>query len=144
MLSVALMAGVLLSRTLEIRAGSFVLDNARCESLIAIPPPDPLLEKEHCNVCEMIVKNSNKWNWASNFESLCTGVPPHALPWCMHYVCKLTRCEFFQSSSCPVSRSSKKEDTVNMDPCPAKYICSYCLDVPQSQVFGCFDSSGGC
>lgn len=58
---------------------------------------------------------------------------------CMHYVCKLTQCEYFTTSSCPVIRSKELGDTVNMDPCPAKYLCSYCLDVPQTQVFGCFD-----
>ena len=58
---------------------------------------------------------------------------------CMHYVCKLTQCEYFTSSSCPVIRSKEEGDSVFMDPCPAKYLCSYCLDVPQTQVFGCFD-----
>ena len=63
----------------------------------------------------------------------------HTHTQCMHYVCKLTQCEYFTTSSCPVIRSKEEGDSVFMDPCPAKYLCSYCLDVPQTQVFGCFD-----
>eukprot|EP00938_MAST-03A_sp_MAST-3A-sp1_P005076 g5076.t1 len=124
---------------LEVVRGGFVLDAAKCEQLMTIPPPDPLLEKEHCSVCEQIVHNSRSWNWAQHYESLCVNIPPHAMSWCMHYVCKLTQCEYFTTSSCPVIRSKEEGDSVFMDPCPAKYLCSYCLDVPQTQVFGCFD-----
>ena len=61
--------------------GGFVLDAAKCEQLISIPPPDPLLEKEHCSVCEQIVHNSRSWNWAQHYESLCVNIPPHAMSW---------------------------------------------------------------
>lgn len=60
---------------------TFTLDANKCEQLISIPPPDPLLEKEHCSVCEQIVLNSRMWNWQQNYEALCTNVPPHALTW---------------------------------------------------------------
>eukprot|EP00940_MAST-03C_sp_MAST-3C-sp2_P002665 g2665.t1 len=84
-------------------------------------------------------KNAKEWDWTQHYEALCTNIPPHALAWCMHYACKLTQCEYFTSMSCPVIRSKEAGDTVSMDPCPAKYVCSYCLDIPQTQVFGCFD-----
>jgi len=121
------------------RAASFSLDERKCDQIRDIPPPEPLLEKEHCSVCSMIVENSRKWNWGQHYESLCVDVPPHALSWCMHYVCKMVNCEYFKRSSCQVIRSKETGDTVTMAPCPAKYLCSYCLDVPQTQVFGCFD-----
>ena len=65
----------------EVVRGGFVLDAAKCEQLMAIPPPDPLLEKEHCSVCEQIVHNSRSWNWAQHYESLCVNIPPHAMSW---------------------------------------------------------------
>ena len=66
---------------LEVVRGGFVLDAAKCEQLMTIPPPDPLLEKEHCSVCEQIVHNSRSWNWAQHYESLCVNIPPHAMSW---------------------------------------------------------------
>ena len=65
----------------EVVRGGFVLDAAKCEQLMAIPPPDPLLEEEHCSVCEQIVHNSRSWNWAQHYESLCVNIPPHAMSW---------------------------------------------------------------
>ena len=59
----------------------FTLDSAKCEMINAVPPRDPLLEREHCAVCDQIVANSRRWNWAQHYESLCEGIPPHALSW---------------------------------------------------------------
>ena len=44
-------------------------------------PDDPLLEKEHCTLCQLITENSEKWDYVSDLASLCTGVPPHAMDW---------------------------------------------------------------
>ena len=71
---------VLLMMINGVKSG-FMLDAAKCEQLQAIPPPDPLLEKEHCSVCEQIVHNSRNWNWAQHYESLCVNIPPHAMSW---------------------------------------------------------------
>jgi len=44
-------------------------------------PEDPLLEKEHCTLCQMIVENAEKWDYVNDLASLCSNVPPHAMDW---------------------------------------------------------------
>jgi hypothetical protein len=122
-------------------AGQLVLDPERCATIIPVTPEDPLLEREHCSVCELIVQNSHRWNWGQHYESLCENVPPHAREWCMHYACRLAECPYFKNAKCQVIKSKEAGDVVEMSPCPAKYVCSYCLEVPRTQVFGCFDHS---
>lgn len=63
-----------------------------------------------------------------------------APPQCEYYSCKLAECKFFREGKCKVIRSKEMDDVVEMSPCPAKYLCSYCLQVPRTQVFGCFDN----
>ena len=61
---------------------------------------------------------------------------------CEYYACKIAECGFFRSNSCKVINSIDQKQVVTMNPCPAKYLCSYCLQVPHTQVFGCFDNTG--
>merc|ERR1719478_744057 len=58
------------------------------------------MEREHCTVCALIVENSRKWNWGQHYEALCTGIPPHAMAWCMHYACRLSECPYFKNNRC--------------------------------------------
>ena len=44
-------------------------------------PDDPLLEKEHCTLCQIITENAERWDYVNDLASLCTGVPPHAMDW---------------------------------------------------------------
>merc|ERR1719231_449673 len=105
-----------------------------CSSLVTAEPEDPLLEKEHCGICQMIVENSRLWNWGQHYDALCANMPAHAQDWCKHYACKLAECKAFQEGSCKVLRSKEEQDFVVMSPCPPKYVCSYCLGVPRTQV----------
>ena len=134
----------------------------RCAQIVNAEPPEPLLERESCSVCQLIVDNANTWNWGQHYSALCTGIPAHAREWvraprpprraraltppraraqCEYYACKLAECEFFKTGRCKVIRSRELRDVVEMSPCPAKYLCSYCLQVPRTQVFGCFDDT---
>lgn len=118
-----------------------LLSPEKCATLANSPPAEPILEKERCSVCELIVENSRQWNWVGHYSSMCEGVPPHAQEWCEYYACKLAECGFFRSNTCKVINSVDQKDVVQMNPCPAKYLCSYCLQVPRTQVFGCFDDT---
>jgi len=150
------------------------------DDVLMTVPNDPLTQREHCSVCDIIVHNSRKWSIDDgDLRPLCTGIPPHAQRWCMYYACKLLLyCPYFYQkhtarhvgAPCNVSqvsvpnhhfavlgsassccqccnfvwcvRSQGKSgmlSAVSLFPCPAKYICSYCLDVPTFQTFGCFD-----
>eukprot|EP00742_Colponemidia_sp_Colp-10_P001452 GILJ01001562.1.p1 GENE.GILJ01001562.1~~GILJ01001562.1.p1 ORF type:complete len:173 (+),score=10.12 GILJ01001562.1:45-521(+) len=97
-------------------------------------------EFEKCSLCKLIVENSRKWNWREHYEALCTDVPEHAMQWCAYYVCNLVRCASFQNSMCTVELSKLTKQTTTLYPCPAKYVCWNCLQVPSEQVRGCFDS----
>jgi hypothetical protein len=55
-------------------------------------PDDPLLEKEHCTLCQIITENAERWDYVNDLASLCNGVPPHAMDW--------VRLLFFRWSSC--------------------------------------------
>jgi hypothetical protein len=120
-----------------------LLSPEKCATLSNSPPAEPILEKERCSVCELIVENSRQWNWIGHYASMCEGVPPHAQEWCEYYACKMAECGFFRSNTCKVIDSVDQKSVVQMNPCPAKYLCSYCLQVPRTQVFGCFDETTG-
>ena len=44
-------------------------------------PEDPLLEKEHCTLCQMINDNAERWDYVKDLSALCTNVPVHAMDW---------------------------------------------------------------
>jgi hypothetical protein len=183
-------------------------------------PDDPLTQREHCSLCNIIVQNSRRWSTTTgDLRRLCTGVPPHAQRFCMYYACKLFLfCPYFYQRDAPANRGApcnvsqarfNSPTTIAQSlsacdrlrrrifllscalprvrrllrlldatrhcsprvvlarfslpcravpffsfffllqgsalgvaplaPCPAKYICSYCLDIPTFQTFGCFD-----
>jgi hypothetical protein len=112
----------------------------KCATIANAPPTEPIIEKERCSICSIIVQNSNQWNWVNHYSSLCEGVPPHAQEWCEYYACKIAQCGYFRSNTCKVIRNKDEKSVVEMSPCPAKYLCSYCLQIPHTQVFGCFDN----
>ena len=174
---------------------SLPLTQAVCETITApaaiatsdtlmAKPVDPLSQREHCSVCNIIVQNSRKWTVAGgDLRRMCTGIPPHAQRWCLWYTCQLFLfCPYFYQPDtvnnhglpCNVSQVScgvmLRRGSVlcgsplcTMDsfhrrdccfvcqgksgslgvaplyPCPAKYVCAYCLDIPTFQTFGCFD-----
>ena len=130
------------SSLLEVSArtgGIPMLSPEKCATIANAPPQEPILEKERCSLCEIIVENSRKWNWVGHYSSMCEGVSPHALEWCEYYSCKIAECGFFRSNTCKVINSVDQKQVVTMNPCPAKYLCSYCLQIPHTQVFGCFE-----
>ena len=122
-------------------SGIPMLSPEKCATLANAPPAEPILEKERCSLCDMIVDNARKWNWVGHYSSMCEGVPPHALEWCEYYACKIAECSYFRSNTCKVINSVDQKQVVTMNPCPAKYLCSYCLQIPHTQVFGCFDGT---
>ena len=122
-------------------AGIPMLSPEKCATLSNAPPAEPILEKERCSLCDVIVENARKWNWVGHYSSMCEGVPPHALEWCEYYACKIAECSYFRSNTCKVINSVDSKQVVTMNPCPAKYLCSYCLSIPSTQVFGCFDGT---
>lgn len=97
------------------------------------PNMDFITDAEQCNTCGQIVKNMNRWNWQKHYSSLCVNVPRHLLGLCKHYACKMAmHCPEFLSNKCVV-------DGYERMPCPTKYMCWNCLQIPQEQVAGCFD-----
>lgn len=120
-----------------------MLSPEKCATLANAPPSEPILEKERCSLCDTIVDNARKWNWVGHYSAMCENVPPHALEWCEYYACKIAECSYFRSNTCKVINSVDQKSVVTMNPCPAKYLCSYCLQIPHTQVFGCFDGSIG-
>ena len=141
---VLLVGNVIVVESVEVKSLSFLRSKAipmlspeKCATLANAPPSEPILEKERCSLCELIVENSRQWNWVGHYSSMCEGVPPHAQEWCEYYACKLAECGFFRSNTCKVINSVDQKDVVQMNPCPAKYLCSYCLQIPRTQVFGC-------
>jgi hypothetical protein len=122
-------------------SGIPMLSPEKCATLANAPPAEPILEKERCSLCDMIVENARKWNWVGHYSAMCEGVPPHALEWCEYYACKIAECSYFRSNTCKVINSVDQKQVVTMNPCPAKYLCSYCLQIPHTQVFGCFDGT---
>ena len=145
---VLLVGNVIVVESVEVKSLSFLRSKAipmlspeKCATLANAPPYEPILEKERCSLCELIVENSRQWNWVGHYSSMCEGVPPHAQEWCEYYACKLAECGFFRSNTCKVINSVDQKDVVQMNPCPAKYLCSYCLQIPRTQVFGCFDDT---
>ena len=145
---VLLVGNVIVVESVEVKSLSFLRSKAipmlspeKCATLANAPPSEPILEKERCSLCELIVENSRQWNWVGHYSSMCEGVPPHAQEWCEYYACKLAECGFFRSNTCKVINSVDQKDVVQMNPCPAKYLCSYCLQIPRTQVFGCFDDT---
>ena len=136
------------SSLLEVNAkaaitGIPMLSPEKCATLANAPPAEPILEKERCSLCDTIVENARKWNWVGHYSAMCENVPPHALEWCEYYACKIAECSYFRSNTCKVINSVDQKSVVTMNPCPAKYLCSYCLQIPHTQVFGCFDGSIG-
>ena len=132
------------SSLLEVSArtgGIPMLSPEKCATIANAPPQEPILEKERCSLCEIIVENSRKWNWVGHYSSMCEGVPPHALEWCDYYSFKIAECGF------PVEHVQgdqlcRPEAGRYDEPVPGKYLCSYCLQIPHTQVFGCFDDHG--
>ena len=66
---------------------------------------------------------------------------PHTYTQCEYYACKIAECGYFRSNQCKVIRTVDANSVVEMSPCPPKYLCSYCLQIPHTQVFGCFDNT---
>lgn len=74
------------------------LDEDTCtEYFINTVPDDPLLEKEHCNICQMIVDNAEKWDYNTDLASLCNNVPPHAIDWVCIYLRLLCTLRLFSN-----------------------------------------------
>eukprot|EP00753_Platysulcus_tardus_P009368 PLAT2011.1.p1 GENE.PLAT2011.1~~PLAT2011.1.p1 ORF type:complete len:176 (+),score=45.18 PLAT2011.1:22-549(+) len=92
-------------------------------------------ELDKCNLCQRIVENGFRWNWREHYDALCAAVPAHLMPLCKHYACHM-------ASSCPEFITQRcVADNGARFPCPAKYVCWNCLQVPAKQVAGCFDGS---
>lgn len=111
------------------------LNPQSCHAYLAQQPPGFAAQDqmEKCNLCELIVENRFKWNWRKHYSSLCENVPRHMMQTCMHWVCRMaTNCESFISGSCQVNGRQRW-------PCPPKYMCWHCLNVPSLQTVGCFD-----
>ena len=66
---------------------------------------------------------------------------PQTYTQCEYYACKIAECGYFRSNQCKVIRTVDANSVVEMSPCPPKYLCSYCLQIPHTQVFGCFDNT---
>ena len=71
-------------------------------------PDDPLMQREHCSLCNIIVQNSRRWSTSTgDLRRLCTGVPPHAQRFCMYYACKLfLLCPYFYQRDAPANRGA--------------------------------------
>jgi hypothetical protein len=75
-------------------------------------PDNPLMQREHCSLCDIIVHNSRRWSATDDASSLgiqrlCNGVPPHALDWCEYYACQLFLfCPYFYQRHAPGNRGA--------------------------------------
>ena len=103
---VLLVGNVIVVESVEVKSLSFLRSKAipmlspeKCATLANAPPSEPILEKERCSLCELIVENSRQWNWVGHYSSMCEGVPPHAQEWCEYYACKLAESGFFRSNT---------------------------------------------
>ena len=63
--------------------GSNPLTPALCDELTAPPKntEESLTEREKCSVCDMMVINSETWDWSNHYDALCAGIPAHAQSW---------------------------------------------------------------
>jgi hypothetical protein len=109
-----------------------------CDAYIHTEPAnmDSLTGTEKCQMCDLIVKNSFKWNWKWHYSALCHNAPRHLQDLCKHYACVLTsQCPEFITGQC-------NEGGASRFPCPSKYVCWNCLHLPDHQYAGCFDGTG--
>ena len=115
----------------------------------------------------LLWKQTHRYDFSHLFLSSLSliALPNAHLLQCIHYACRLRyECAYLYSKSCSVlsesgtgivksnneknlvslgpdgNKISPLRSYVNLSPCPAKYVCSYCLGIPRQQVYGCFDT----
>ena len=84
------------------------------------------------SLCELIAENSQRWDWHRYPTSLCTGAPMGLEVKCQAMAMCLESCVFFRRGYCHIQSTPTTSEIAK--PCPAMYLCEFCLNVISSNT----------